>query len=99
MRLGLPYFHYIPSIPVANKHKYTTNKISNHNNISISDTEKKTIIQDNSKKTNKDNTFFDMLGLKMDSDDYLILGLLFFLFIEDVDDQILYIVLIMLLIS
>lgn len=50
------------------------------------------------KKEDK-NTVFEIFGISLEFDDLLILGLLFFLYIEEVDDYGLYIALILLLLS
>ena len=52
----------------------------------------------NMSDVNGDDTF-DFFGLKLHSDDLLIIGLLFFLYKEDVKDPYLYISLILLLLS
>lgn len=46
-----------------------------------------------------DNNFFNFLGLNLQSDDLLILGILFFLYKEGCDDIYLYIALFLLLIN
>ena len=48
---------------------------------------------------NSSITFLDIFGLQLEFDDFLILGILLFLFIEGVNDQMLYVVLFMLLLS
>lgn len=48
---------------------------------------------------NEDETFFDLLGLKLYNDDLLLIGLIFFLYKEDVKDQYLFFALILLLLS
>lgn len=45
------------------------------------------------------NNFIDLFGIKLASDDLIILALLFFLYNEKVDDSFLFIALIMLLLS
>ncbi len=68
----------------------------------------KTITQNNSKKspvepkpsdTSDENVMFEIFGIKIYSDDLLLMGLLFFLYNEKVDDQYLFIALILLLLS
>lgn len=46
-----------------------------------------------------DENYFDLFGLKLYNDDILLIGLIFFLYKEDVKDQYLFIALILLLLS
>ena len=87
----------------------------NNNNISLSSDTHNIVNSDSEKKETKkiseDNTsnsrgifsseqfFFDLFGFRLYFDDILIMGLLFFLFVEGVDDEMLYIALILLLLS
>lgn len=57
------------------------------------------VIEENTKKEDDNSPLFEIFGIKLYSDDILILLLLFFLYSEKVDDQWLYITLIMLLLS
>lgn len=47
----------------------------------------------------EDEEFFELLGLKLYNDDLLLIGLIFFLYKEDVKDQYLFFALILLLLS
>ena len=47
----------------------------------------------------EDESYFDLFGLKLYNDDLLLIGLIFFLYKEDVKDQYLFIALILLLLS
>ena len=47
----------------------------------------------------EDESFFDLFGLKLYNDDLLLIGLIFFLYKEDVKDQYLFIALVLLLLS
>lgn len=47
----------------------------------------------------EDENFFDLLGIKLYNDDLLLIGLIFFLYKEDVKDQYLFFALILLLLS
>lgn len=87
----------------------------NNNNISLSSDTHNIVNSDSEKKETKkiseDNTsnsrgifsseqfFFDLFGFRLYFDDILIMGLLFFLYVEGVDDEMLYIALILLLLS
>ncbi len=53
----------------------------------------------NQQDRNKDETYFDLFGLKLYNDDLLLIGLIFFLYKEDVKDKYLFIALILLLLS
>jgi hypothetical protein len=55
--------------------------------------------QRKSNDKNEDPQFFEIFGMKLYFDDLLIIGLLFFLYTEDVKDQYLFIALILLLLS
>ena len=57
------------------------------------------IVEETLKKEDDNPPLFEFMGIKLYSDDILILLLLFFLYSEKVDDQWLYITLIMLLLS
>ena len=48
---------------------------------------------------NNDNTVFEILGIKLHSDDILLICLIFFLFQEGVKDEYLFISLVLLLLS
>ena len=47
----------------------------------------------------EDESYFDLFGLKLYNDDLLLIGMIFFLYKEDVKDQYLFIALILLLLS
>lgn len=47
----------------------------------------------------EDENYFDLFGLKLYNDDLLLIGMIFFLYKEDVKDQYLFIALILLLLS
>jgi hypothetical protein len=51
------------------------------------------------KKEEKKAPFLDLMGLSLEFDDVLIIGVLLFLFFEGVDDIMLYIILVLLLIG
>lgn len=53
----------------------------------------------NQQDRDKDETYFDLFGLKLYNDDLLLIGLIFFLYKEDVKDKYLFIALILLLLS
>ena len=57
------------------------------------------IQKNNFESRNEEDNFFDFFGLKLYSDDLLLIGLLFFLYQEEVKDTYLYMALIMLLLS
>lgn len=54
----------------------------------------------NSKRTsNSDQAIFEIMGIKLYLDDLIILGILYFLYAQNVKDEMLYIILFLLLIS
>lgn len=88
MRLGTPYFPFFPHPPMSKPYKY-----SNRPKNAIP-------IQEPIKQSSDCNPpFLEIFGISLDFDDILILGLLFFLYIEGVEDQLLYIILIILLLE
>lgn len=56
------------------------------------------IISDH-KNSKKNDYLLNILGIKLDFDDILILGILFFLYTQNIDDKLLYIILFMLLLN
>lgn len=91
MRLNAPYYPFIPKPPIAQTYR---NK-SFYSNYKINEV-KKVVPQC---ETTSNSSFIDIFGIKLEFDDFLILGLLFFLFMEGVDDKLLYIFLFTLLLS
>ena len=88
---GYPYYNY------SNKYYYNKN---------IEKKEEKTSFAtpDESRSTSPSSTsnvqpIFEIFGIKLFLDDLIILGILFFLYKEDVKDQYLFIALILLLLS
>ena len=53
----------------------------------------------NNDKNSDDNNYFDIFGIKLSSDDILLICLIFFLYTEGVKDDFLFIALVLLLIS
>ena len=87
---------------------YNENNV-NQNNFSSSDYNKNSVNQNdynenrtnkkNNSKSNNDNYFFELFGLKLYFDDVLLICLIFFLYDEGVRDNELFISLILLLLS
>lgn len=87
-----PYVPYNSSV--------SNNSIDNHTyNINTSSKSNNTNSNNYVSTPNNEDGFFEVFGLKLHSDDLLIIGLLFFLYQEKVDDTYLYIALILLLLS
>lgn len=81
------YNNYISPIP-----KYEEkNSITDSNKISNTTNSKETI--------NNDQSIFELFGIKLYLDDLIILGILFFLYQQNVKDEMLYIILLLLLFS
>ena len=84
MRLNAPHYPFVPKPPIYHSYR---NKAIYNNNFEVK------------KETSKNSPSAKSLGVNLEFDDLLILGLLLFLFAEGVDDEILYIILFMLLLS
>lgn len=109
-----PLYHYPPSINSFAKYQNSksTNVIHYPSNTSLkkqteNSTNKqfqneinatRTLEKESSKKANED-TLFEIFGIKMHFDDILLICLIFFLYNEGVQDQFLFIALILLLLS
>lgn len=101
MNFGFPFFRF-NNYPFR-KYKVNQNKMSNTHNDKV---EKDTSIKedfvhsDNCKHNVSDNDiFFDVFGVKLYYDDILLISLIFFLYSEGVEDNSLFIALILLLLS
>lgn len=77
---------------------YTPNNRFNYMSTYINENKEKTKEEQES-NSRSSNDYIDLFGIKLASDDLIILGLLFFLYNEKVDDTFLFIALIMLLLS
>lgn len=86
-----------PSKPVKN---IQNQKIQNTNNINMNNSKTKPQ-EEGFRKTNQsiDEALFEILGIKLYFDDILLICLIFFLYNEGVQDQYLFIALILLLLS
>lgn len=96
---NFPYF-FRPNYRHSYSLPYTKNK--SHENVSFSPKETKT--EDSNSKHNNcseesSDYFFEIFGLKLYFDDILIMCLLFFLYTEGIQDQELFLCLILLLLS
>ena len=82
----------------------SSDNITNHNNVKDSNTvnENKNLRSTSPKNKSNKNTgdyLFDLFGLKIYSDDVLLVSLIYFLYSEDVKDDGLFLVLVLLLLS
>ena len=95
-----PFGSFNHFAPPYNKY-YNLKKEPNYNNTYNNSINKETSLNSDKKKCNdsSDDDIFEIFGLKLHSDDLLLIGLLFFLYQEDVKDTYLYIALILLLLS
>ena len=82
----------------VNQNDYNKNSV-NQNNFSSSDYNENRTNKKNNSKSNNDNYFFELFGLKLYFDDVLLICLIFFLYDEGVRDNELFISLILLLLS
>ena len=105
---NFPFFHS----PYNNYYyRYYPNCNMNHNSIpkNVENTEDASTVdkenvsdntrRKNEKKSDLEQPIFEILGISIYLDDLIILGLLFFLYTENVQDEILFITLILLLLS
>lgn len=86
-----PYYRYQYVQPKTNKEEEKKNSITNSNEIS------NTINSRSFSET--DQAIFEIFGIKLYLDDLIILGLLFFLYQQNVNDEMLYMILLLLLFS
>lgn len=85
---------------VQNKSVYNTQKSENISSKNQNEQYRNCIDKDDDEKNNEvDSPLFELFGLKLYFDDILLLGLLFVLYSEGVDDTNLYIALVLLLMS
>ncbi len=87
------------SKPTTNQAHIPIQKQETKNSITNSKEISNTINSRSSSKSNTEQAIFEILGIKLFLDDLIILGLLFFLYQEDVKDEMLYIILFLLLFS
>lgn len=96
-----PYFGYPYGYPYYNyPNKYNNNYVplEKEENASITDSNESRNTSKNS-NSNSEQAIFEILGIKLYLDDIIILCILFFLYKEDVKDEMLYIILFLLLFS
>lgn len=101
----MPYFHF-PHFPFPNHYSafhQPTYKIGTHKQPIEYQIESKpntnTIDKENNPNNNTDNYYFELFGLNLYFDDVLLICLIFFLYQEGVQDEELFISLILLLLS
>lgn len=91
MKFNFPFFGF----PSFGKHYAYSTKFNNSGNLLPDNTAK-----EKNKSPEADDLFYiDIFGIKLHQDDLLLIGLLFFLYEEEVDDTSLFIALILLLLS
>lgn len=98
---NMPYF-FNPRYRYSYNNSYNMNMPNNNTKIHNEKTEKKTEDSKNNQSALDEESsdyFFEIFGLKLYFDDILIMCLLFFLYTEGVQDQELFLCLILLLIS
>ena len=108
---NFPYFGYPyhnPYYQYYNKPRNYTNipkNTSNEENSTLEKIEEKegqrdlTSLDNNNSKNNNDNPIIEIFGIKLYSDDIIILAILFLLYEQNVKDEMLYIILFLLLFS
>ena len=99
----IPFFP--PYSPMHYRHSFSktssshnTNHFTNNSFSDIPSKNDSTVSQDYSSTTSH-SQYFEIFGIRLYFDDILILCLLFFLYQEDVNDQLLFIALLLLLLS
>ena len=94
-----PLYGYQYNYPYYNYYNKHINNISNTNTEKIENsiTNSPRISNTNNKKTNNTQHIFEIFGIKIYTDDLIIIGLLYFLQQENVKDEMLYIILFLLL--
>lgn len=96
MNLKLPFFRFPSFGKKFNYESFEKKNPETFKNESIT----QLAIDYNKKEPNSDNTFYiDIFGIRLEYDDILLIGLIFFLYKEEVDDNLLFIALILLLLS
>ena len=91
-----PYYRYQMQTPT--QVQATENKNESKRDSVINSNELNNTINSNSSSDSED-AIFEIFGIKLYLDDLIILGLLFFLYKEDVHDEILFCILLLLLIG
>lgn len=93
---GYPYYRYQMQTPT--QVQATENKNESKRDSVINSNELNNTINSNSSSDSED-AIFEIFGIKLYLDDLIILGVLFFLYQQNVNDQMLYIILFLLLFS
>ena len=94
-----PYYRYYPKYNNNIKNEYSKESLPAQNSSIIDSNESHNTAKDTRYIDNSEQAIFEILGIKLFLDDIIILGLLFFLYKEDVKDEMLYIILFLLLFS
>ena len=97
---SFPYFrrYTVPSYNYYSKNTTSIKKNSHESSQEFCNKSSSNIKKDNIDR-DENESYFDLFGLKLYNDDLLLIGLIFFLYKEDVKDQYLFIALILLLLS
>lgn len=100
MMYNYPFYPFFRRRYPSYYYGYTGYSNNSSKNSTVSNKNNSSKCKEDKKVDNKsDDTLFEIFGLKLHSDDVLLMGLLFFLYNEKVDDQYLFIALILLLLS
>ena len=98
-----PYYRYYNSQRnhnhLHNKEQKDEKQIIEENKSSITDSNEISNTTNSRYHTNDDQAIFEIFGIKLYLDDLIILGILFFLYQQNVKDEMLYIILFLLLFS
>lgn len=99
-----PYYRYYSgynrnSKNVENNMQLNNQEIKEEKKDSITNSKKISNTTDSRSYSNADQAIFEILGIKLYLDDLIIIGLLFFLYQQNVHDEMLYMILFLLLFS
>lgn len=96
----LPFYGYPYNYSYYKYYNKPINNIQNSENKQENSITNSTIISNTiNQNKNESQPIFELLGIKIYTDDLIIIGILYFLYQEKVKDEMLYIILILLLLS
>ncbi len=94
-----PFFGYPFNYPYYNYYRRPIQYTAHEQKNSITNSKEISNTIDCKKSSNSEQAIFEILGIKLYIDDLIILGILFFLYKQEVKDEMLYIILLLLLFS
>lgn len=97
-----PFFGYPYNYPYYNKYNFNMPYVKSEQNNkkdSVANSNKISNTINSNISSSQEQAIFEIFGIKLYLDDLIILGVLFFLYQQDVKDEMLYIILLLLLFS